>query len=298
MPTINRGFNDGIKQIRASTIKPIQLGADSDSDSTDSSDSYTLEEEIKEEVPRSPLPLRLKNNMGVEILPEIPEEEEEEVPSRKISTDIKRMSKISDRFEEVIGKNHRNDTSNMILGLSDLENGVSHRGRRKRHKLFRDISNGSGGCCSPYRKYIFRKRMRTVGHTLYDNFIKPLNTAMKCFYFYPSLCCKTCMALTYVVYISIIPHVALVNGANYSVDITEAVFLLTFISVAWCFFLISLPWVINMSKLKIRILHVLGMLLTSGSYFSKYLLYNSERQRFHTYLYFVFQWFIYRSVTT
>ncbi|KRT85023.1 hypothetical protein AMK59_2244, partial [Oryctes borbonicus] len=210
--------------------------------------------------------------MGVEILPEIPEEDEScDEMSRKISTDIKRLSKISDRFEDIIGKGMRHDNSNVLLGINDLENGIHRHARKRKHRLFKDFSRSSSGCCSLYRKYLFRKRMRSLGHILYDNFIKPLNTSIKCFYFYPSLCCKTCMALTYVVYISVIPHVALVNGANYSVDITEAVFLLTFISVAWCFFLISLPWVINMSKLKIRVLHILGLLLTSGSYFMVHL---------------------------
>lgn len=269
MPTINKAFDNGIKQINASShVKRVHLNGDSDSSSTDSSDSYTLEE-IKEEMPRSPLSLRFKNDMGVEILPEIPEEDESCDETRKISIDIKRLSKISDRFEEMIGKSIRNDGSSMVLGFSDLENGIHRHPRNKKNKFLRDFPRRSTGCCSPYRKYIFRKRIRSLVLSLYDNFIKPLNTSIKCFYFYPSLCCKTCMALTYVVYISVIPHVALVNGANYSVDITEAVFLLTFISVAWCFFLISLPWVINMSQFKIRVLHILGLLLTSGSYFSK-----------------------------
>lgn len=274
LPTINKGFDNGIKHIHPSSFKRASLNSDSESNSSDSSDSYSLEE-IKEEIPRSPLPLRFKNDMGVEILPEIPEEDEScDETSRKISTDIKRLSKISDRFEEIIGKNKRNDGPNMVMGLTELENSFHRRSRkRKRPKFFQDFSRNSAGCCSPYRKYIFRKRLRSLALILFDTFIKPLNTSLKCFYFYPSLCCKTCMALTYVVYISIIPHVALVNGANYSVDITEAVFLLTFISVAWCFFLISLPWVINMSKVKIRVLHILGLLLTSGSYFSKYATY-------------------------
>ncbi|XP_071056173.1 uncharacterized protein [Onthophagus taurus] len=256
LPTINR-FSNGITN---PAIERRNSQEDDGDSSTSSDDSYTFTE-IKDHDSILNQQFRMKTEMGVEILPEIPEEDESELKEyEKLNSNLKRLSRISSKFEEVIDKDDRN--SGLFLEPSNLDNSV-----RKRHSYFGEFKRkGQTECCSPYQKYLFRRRMRMIGNLIWDELLKPLNTSFKTYYFYPSLFGKTCMSLSYAIYISTITHIALVNGASYKIDVNEAVFLLTFISVAWCFFLISLPWGMNLAKTKLKLLHVFGLLVTSGSF--------------------------------
>lgn len=222
------------------------------------------------------LPSYCKNLMGVDILPDIPEEdevEEEDIIDCKenIQIGLKRFSTISAQFEDLISNENQN--AYCVLGpsfLSEIDRTFWRNNRGENSSFLRDAWSNYG-CCSPYQKYVCKKKMRSSADFLCENLLKPLFCALRSSSFYPSLLTKLTTTFTSTVFVVVIPYLSVVNGTEQFLHIisSESALLLTLVSFGWLCFLIFLPWIVNARKTKLKVLFLVGLACLGGSFFGK-----------------------------
>lgn len=196
-------------------------------------------------------------HFGVNILPRIREESE----SEEISS--KRLSQITAKLEE-INKNdpkfaNRQFTSDVLL--PEIKTGQSH------NTIDIDFPDGPvfrrGQCgCSPYRKYLWKRRWRNFTRFLIYNFFVPFYRTVINPKLYPVLVTKSSTSLIFGCFVNLIPVIACEKLHTF--ERVEAVFLLSYMAFAWCFFLIFLPVVTKLSNVKIRVLYITGSCMLSS----------------------------------
>lgn len=241
----------------------------------DSSSSDEEELHIKElEAPTNPVtvvntivPLYRKHFVGVDVLPEIPEEDEieeegeEKVADAKVETmkdSITQYSRLSARFEDLIIC-EKNDYHTITSAPKFVS--------KKRFKLKYCIKCGS---CSPYRKYLFKKRFNKIIDFICETVVKPLWKALRVFAFYPCLFTKLLMMLTPVIYVVYVPYLALtIEDDPPQTTTTETAMLLSLMAFPWLCLLVFLPWLLNSSKNKLKAIFCVGIFTLGISTFCK-----------------------------
>ncbi|KAJ8919303.1 hypothetical protein NQ315_003887 [Exocentrus adspersus] len=113
--------------------------------------------------------------------------------------------------------------------------------------------------CSPYRKFIWRRRYRTVMDFFKDNVFKPFWFSCKEFHYYPTVLSKVILNITTTVCFTLTPYIALEKITGFQPE--DATFLLSYVAFSWCLFLVLLPLVINFSKGKILVMFICGLIL-------------------------------------
>ncbi|CAH1123556.1 unnamed protein product [Ceutorhynchus assimilis] len=219
-------------------------------------------------------------NFGVSILPGIPEEDEEIDDINYINP--KRLSVISSKLEELnIQDQIRRESIKEVFSINEVHkperiNTIEYipnfKEEKSRMSVLDELKNfqRSSHCfhCSPYRKYIWTRRLRMVKDFFNDNFLRPLYHALKNLYFYPALSTKITTNLVSTLYITLAPFMAMENSWKQKMLIfsTENVtFLLTYVAFAWCFFLVGLPLVFKLNQNKIRMVFAFGLVVSGTS---------------------------------
>ncbi|XP_060530404.1 uncharacterized protein LOC132704427 isoform X3 [Cylas formicarius] len=211
-------------------------------------------------------------NAGVSILPGIPEENEEENDDKN-TIDSKRLSKISAKLEEM-SKSGNTYKFDVVVEQPDVISRIEYipNFREERSKSFIDELKSFNRskhwfACTPYRKYVWGRRLRSLKDFVGDNIFRPSFTAAKTWYFYPALTSKVIGDMIPVLYITLAPFMALERSWRQERFFTteNATFLLTYVAFAWCFFLLSLPLIAKMSNTKLRFALIFGLMVTGTS---------------------------------
>lgn len=222
---------------------------------------------------------------GVQILPEIPEEQDEyidDTPSNNF-IDPKRISRISAKLEEL----NQKYSCPEILNINDLV--VSREKVEEKNQIqnieyipnYKDKNQNiltemevlhiqSCCACPTYKVFVWKRRFRICRDLLMDYFCRPLFTALKDPHFYPTLISKISLEFISMVYITIAPHLALRKNDGFKEE--DSAFLLSYMAFSWCLFLVLLPLVIQFNKRKMGIIHVVGLVLCSGSLICEYII--------------------------
>ncbi|KAF7266813.1 hypothetical protein GWI33_019917 [Rhynchophorus ferrugineus] len=215
---------------------------------------------------------------GVCILPDIPEESEDEDEHEYMYIDPKRLSMISSKLEELnIQEQSRKESLKEVFSIDEIireskpepikhieyisnfknDNRVSLMDELKRIKKSRYCCS-----CSPYKKYIWTRRLRVMKDFMNDNFLRPFYYSIKNIYFYPCLTTKTVNNLMTTLYITLGPKMVLEEG-----DCShEGRFLLSYVAFAWAFFLFGLPLFVRLNRPKMRIMFSLGLAVSGSSF--------------------------------
>lgn len=228
-------------------------------------------------------------NMGVNILPGIPEELDDEEDINVI--DPKRLSVISGKLEELnVQDQIRRDSIKEVFNINDVTirnefhperiNNIEYIADFKEDKTRISVLDEFKNfhkthwclCCKPYRKYIWARRFRVVKDLMYDNVFRPLYYAVKNLFFYPALTTKVVNGPVSILYITLAPFLAMQKDWKQDkVFTTENVtFLLTYVAFAWGFFLVTLPLVLKLHHNRIRMVFVFGLITTGSSLWRKY----------------------------
>lgn len=245
-----------------------------DGDSEVSSDEGELQvtEVITDPEPvKTIVPVYCKNLMGVDILPEIPEEDEIEEEKREnrqieeMENSIRRLSQLSIKFENLIINEIKNPT--FYTTSTDRQPKEQQINLLKKRSTERGYF--SSNCCSPYQKYLHKRRIGTIKIFLFVRVLKPLWSTARILPFYLCLATKVTTAVTSVIYVILTPYIATCNEDE-SIPLTnsaESTMLLSLIAFPWLCFLVFLPWLMNSSKNKIKAIFVLGIMLLGFSTF-------------------------------
>ncbi|XP_018565144.1 uncharacterized protein LOC108906399 [Anoplophora glabripennis] len=126
-------------------------------------------------------------------------------------------------------------------------------------KEFRTVKSGYCCGCSPYRKFIWKRRYRTVMDFFIDNIFKPLWVSLKDLHFYPTVLSKVVTAISATMCFTLTPYIALKKNSSFQPE--DATILLSYVAFSWCLFLVLLPLVINFSKAKFRATFICGLVL-------------------------------------
>lgn len=227
------------------------------------------------------VPIYFKNCMGVDILPEIPEEDEieeelEKAENRQKETmrdSIRRFSQLSAKFEDLISNERK---SNDYLGAAaDAENGVQKFNDHQFISLKQQTTAKRWfkcNCCSPYKKYLHRKRLNRITDFVFENFLKPFWSGLSSMAFYPCLLTKIGVTITSIIYVNYIPYITITIEEDNHLPHTlsaEGTMLLSLIAFPWLCFLVFLPWLINSSKNKLKTIFCLGVITLGISTFRK-----------------------------
>lgn len=230
-------------------------------------------------------------NMGVNILPGIPEELDDDEEDDINIIDPKRLSVISGKLEELnVEDQIRRDSIKEVFNINDVTirnefhpepiNNIEYIADFKednaRVSVLDEFKNFHKThwclCCKPYRKYIWARRFRVVKDFMYDNVFRPLYYAVKNLFFYPALTTKVVNGPVSTLYITLAPFLAMQKEWKQNkVFTTENVtFLLTYVAFAWGFFLVTLPLLLKLNHNRIRMVFVLGLITTGSSLWRKY----------------------------
>ncbi|CAH1989674.1 unnamed protein product [Acanthoscelides obtectus] len=209
------------------------------------------------------------SNAGVSILPEIPEEEEDDINT----ISAKRLSVISTRLEAINQKDRR-DSIREVFNINDLMNKmpttteevktIEYIQNYKNENKFIEIKliKSRNWCCQPYKLFVWKRRLRRFNDFLIDNFRKPLMYSLKDPYFYPTVISKGSLTFVSAAFIAIAPYLALTKN-NFRMEDTPWV--LSYIAFTWCLFLLVLPLISSFSNGRLRILFVMGLFMTACS---------------------------------
>lgn len=222
-----------------------------------------------ENVVKTVIPIYCKNLMGVDILPEIPEEDEIEDNTENLDRQteamqdsIRRYSQLSAKFEDLIINDEVRTNGYHTVN-------VMNEGQTVLPKRLPTIKHWSRcNCCSPYQSYLYKKGWRRTKDFLFELLLKPLWSGLRVLIFYPCLLTKIVVTITSVVYIVFIPYIATISETeNHSQ--TESTMLLSLIAFPWLCFLVFLPWLINSSKSKLKTIFCFGIAILGISTFRK-----------------------------
>lgn len=144
--------------------------------------------------------------------------------------------------------------------------------KTKFFKEFRTMKSGYCCGCSPYRKFIWKRRYRTVVDFFIDNIFKPLWVSLKDLHFYPTLLSKVMTTITATMCFTLTPYMALEKNSSFQPE--DATILLSYVAFSWCLFLVLLPLVINFSKAKFRATFICGLVLAGTCMICKYTIFS------------------------
>lgn len=234
-----------------------------------------------ETVVKTVIPIYCKNFTGVDILPEIPEEDEieeerenntenlEDRQTEAMQDSIKRYSQLSAKFEDLINNDEVESNGYHTVNIvNDVYNEIEIAGA-KRQSAIRHWPRCN--CCSPYQNYLCKRGLRRATDFLFELLLKPLWSGLCVLVFYPCLLTKVVVTITSVVYIVFIPYIATISDTeNQSQTVSaESTMLLSLIAFPWLCLLVFLPWLINSNKSKLKTIFCLGIVTLGISTFRK-----------------------------
>lgn len=234
-----------------------------------------------------------RNIFGVEILPEIPEESEDEdeefyasdkdvnMNKKRLSNAIKRLSTLGDSLDDYITKQIRRDSrqseNSDINEYSEVEvtyDNISPVTDIQREKIFNSFSFRCHSAYASmrrrmwmpsYRVYIIKRRLLYFMYNLNDTFIKPLTRSLSCWKFYPSLLLAfTKLSLTGISFV-LLP----ILGTQIlpPISTTEINFFMSLHGFTWVCFLLSTPWLAQTPKRNYKYVAVLGLVTSTVACF-------------------------------
>lgn len=220
----------------------------------------------------------------------IPEEDEEIEDINYI--DPKRLSVISGKLEELnIQGQIRRDSIKEVFSISEVINEnrpepintieyiPNFKQEKTRISVLDELKSLNKARhwfqCSPYRKYVWSRKLRMCKDFLNDNVLRPIYHALKNVYFYPSLTTKIITNAVSTLYITLAPFMAMQNSWKQKLlfNTENATFLLTYVAFAWCFFLVGLPLILKLNHSRIRIVFGFGLIVSGTSLWSTYDIY-------------------------
>lgn len=212
-------------------------------------------------------------------MPEILEENEEEDPQKEsddqnkrnsiINKDINRLSVISSKLEEMIVRNEQKDAEITINFNKDGDT-VSYGVTDSNAAIFQkssQVHKQSNCCCSPYQRFRWKRRFKSFFDFVLSLTITPLVTTFKIVNFYPCWFSVTHSMLSPLIFLNYMPILAK-EDIQYG-DIPEVAFLLSMVAFAYICFLITLPWVADISKRKMRYLYIIGAFISAMALYGK-----------------------------
>lgn len=235
-----------------------------------------------------------RNIFGVEILPEIPEESEDNTDSdedesekrkktdNQFSTAIKRFSALGDNLDEYISKQIRKDSINEISHNNDYGeievtyDNISPVTEITHEKVFGSYSfrcqswylNMKRKIYIPsYKLYRIRRRTMYCLHIINDTFIKPLTRSLSYWKFYPALLLSFSKCTLTAISLPLLPLISLEIRSK--IHLTEMNFLISLHAFTWICFLLSTPWLASISKRNFKYILVTGLLISTIALFRK-----------------------------
>lgn len=240
---------------------------------------------------------KTKNLYGVDILPQILEESEnsdtdgEENESsdshksgtvkirdkKKVNDDIKRLSVISDKLDEIIIKSEipepsegvKNNVTMALPSLSKMGDGKSEYSIVRRTSNSMDWLNDTSHleysrnalpdfrcCCASYSCYRTKRKLRNAFDYSKETFIRPLKLSLKTLQFYPALLLKVCSIFIPCCLSSLVALLA--NDIKPILSFAELGFVLSVHGIAWLTFLILFPWMTAIPKSKYKYIAAFG----------------------------------------
>lgn len=201
---------------------------------------------------------RNKTVRGVEIMPQIDEESETE------SEHVER--RLTNGFLMNNGKD-------IFLNGKDIENCDKGSISSLKTNFFAKVYDCFSFEKLGHHKFTWRLKMKKFWRR---NFTRPLKYSLRNFYFYPSLFTRTTVHFMSVIFIVTVPYLAvekITYGDEMMYTELEGVFLLSLISFSWVFFLVTLFWMLNMSKTRISAINIIGLFICGLCFFltSRYL---------------------------
>lgn len=231
-----------------------------------------------------------RNIFGVEILPEIPEESEEEDDQsisnfnknkKRLSFAIKRLSTLGDNIDGCIinqvRKDSRSNDVNDTRDYSELEvtyETIAPITDIKTEKIF----NSFGFRCRStyvnmkrklwmpsYRVYRIRRRILYLMYNINDTFIKPLTRSLSCGKFYPALLLSFTKLSLMAIGIVYLPMIGLQMQPKLA--ILETNFFMSLHGFTWLCFLLSTPWLAQTPKRNFKYVVVGGLIISTCACF-------------------------------
>lgn len=196
-------------------------------------------------------------------MPKIEEESEpeEEYIRDNFKASLSKLRRISGNFEGIIARSEDGKRKGDIL--INVENIFNERGISRFRKSLKSFGVSSKKKCT------FMTNLKIVFDIVMANAIKPFWCSLKSPYFAPAIMMKSTVNFMAMVYLVLVPHIALdyENKNSKGIAELEATFLLSLIAFSWSVFLIILTWFMSVAKLKLRITYIIGLLLSSFCYY-------------------------------
>lgn len=244
------------------THKPIITESSSSSSSDDDDE---IEDECVNTPESQPEPAnnvqKYFQNVGVKILPNIPEENEEEEDINEITS--KRLSRISAILQDINDNNPRNLnlSVNNLYQPDEIVEGVE----KEEEDEMIEVSVKKPRCFSitSSTRFEIEARRKKLKNFLREYFVKSVFRTLKSVYFYPAILSSVVNTLLPTVVFVTAPYMMCLKNSNG--NHTEATFILTIIGFSWLFFLAGHPVFSKLSTLKIKILYLFGLAMSGFS---------------------------------
>ncbi|XP_045521452.1 uncharacterized protein LOC123712415 [Pieris brassicae] len=245
---------------------------------------------VSETVTPPPSPEEKRRNIfGVDILPQIPEESEEESEEqytkdtnnmRRLSVAIKRLSTLGDNIDGCITNQVRRDSQpedsnksfveflevkyETVTPITDIRterllNSFSFRCQSAYLNARRKIWLPS------YKMYRIRRRFTYLMYSVIDTFVKPLTRSLTCGKFYPALLLSFSRLSLLSISLVLLPMLA--SEVEPKISVLEMNFLMSLHGFTWLCFLICTPWLAQTPKRNYKYIVVLGLLISTASAF-------------------------------
>ncbi|XP_044255251.1 uncharacterized protein LOC123005524 [Tribolium madens] len=244
---------------------PIITEPSSSSSSSDEDEEKVEEYEVTITEPTPPNNIqKYFQNVGVKILPNIPEENELEEEEDINEITSKRLSRISAILQE-LNENNRKSVNLSVINLyqpDEIVESVEHEDEE-----LSEPRPKKSRCFSITSSVLFELEAKKtkLKSFFYEYFIKPVPRTLRSFYFYPAVLSNVITTLLSTVVIVTAPYMMCLknNHGNH----TEATFILTIIGFSWLFFLAGHPVFSKLSPLKTQILFLIGLSVSGFSLF-------------------------------
>ncbi|XP_044729540.1 uncharacterized protein LOC123292892 [Chrysoperla carnea] len=236
----------------------------------DNKNDNIVEEIVKdnENIPENPNTniFRLKTEYGVEILPEIPEENEDTCSVISSNTNVynknlNRLSVISTKLDEMILRQDAKD-----VYITDSKDGVLSISNEHSYKILSENTNYNS-ILSPYKTYRVKKSYRYLKHYIYDWFLRPLKLSLKLNSFYLTLFANLSLYLSWYSFLCFIPVFTKLIDASSLIGLHEPVFIISIAAFLWIVFLIITPWIADLPKRHLKIIFIFGTILKGIGFF-------------------------------
>ncbi|XP_063904702.1 uncharacterized protein LOC135123750 [Zophobas morio] len=240
---------------------------DDDDDDNEDEDLQVEESESDKPAPVSSMSVqRYFQNVGVKILPNIPEEsdaEEDDDDINEISS--KRLSRISAILQEINDHAHK-DVNLSVTNLFQPEE-VCERVETDNVEVefLSEASQKKARCFSISSSFVndVKAKKRKLKAFCYKNFVKAVPRTLGCGYFYPAVVSNCVTSTSSAIVFAAAPYFMFLHNEheyrNYPNTTEEATFLLTLIGFSWIFFLAGYPVFNKLSAFKTKALFLVGL---------------------------------------